>query len=257
MWKKVLGLVVALLVLLQLINIFAAQKPVERSTVLQKRDINIEDDTAQAGNVNYSYCLEISGTEATVMSCVIGNWETEKIITILELQKAEDGNWVSCFQWMDSVRDMRMTMWEQCKVSTGTYRVLVTFILIGTKEEEFCCVSGEVATGMDFSLDTEMAQCAEILEKFMSDSGSGDIIFDNPQEIAEPYIPQGSQCTEVCILGDVLYIDYRLYNIRYIIGYYKDGRIEKTVRESGGNTIYTIWSDKEEIESMDIDILTK
>lgn len=48
----------------------------------------------------------------------------------------------------------------------------------------------------------------------------------------------------------MLYIDYRLDDVRYLIGYYRDGTVEKTVREMDGDVIYTLYSDREGVEQL-------
>lgn len=50
----------------------------------------------------------------------------------------------------------------------------------------------------------------------------------------------------------MLYIDYRVDNIRYIVGYYNDGNIEKVARALGEDTIYSVYSNDERVETLDL-----
>lgn len=105
---------------------------------------------------------------------------------------------------------------------------------------------------MDLSIETEVAQSSDIINEFMR-TRTGDIIYDNPQEIAAAYIPEESWCTEVCRLGDVLYIDYRVGDIRYIVAYYSDGLVEKVVRNLNDDNIYSVYSNSDIVECMNLE----
>lgn len=241
MWKKGLGLFLIVCILFQPISV----------TAKQSNRVNPVNGFWTENGINYSYSLDICEMNASVTSCVIGGWGTTEVETVMELQKLVAGNWEYYTAWADSEQGMRMSMKEQCRVMPGTYRVVVTFNFGNEGIETISGVSNEIATGMDLSIDAEIGQRTEILERFMS-IRTGDKIFESPQEIAAPYIPGGSWCTDVCILGEVLYIDYRLNDIRYIVAYYSDGTIEKTVRAMDGDKIYTVWSDKEGVEITDL-----
>lgn len=241
MWKKGLGLVLIVCMMFQPISV----------TAKQSDRVNLFNGLWTVNGINYSYNLDICEMDAKVTSCVIGGWGTNEVETVMELQKIVADNWEHYTAWTDSEQGMRMSMTEQCQVEPGTYRVVVTFNLGNEGIETISGVSNEIATGMDLSIDAEIRQTTEILERFMS-VRTGDKIFENPQEIAESYIPGGSWCTDVCILGDVLYIDYRLNDIRYIVSYFSDGTVEKTVRAMDGDKIYTVWSNKEGVEITDL-----
>ena len=246
MWKKRLVFVIVVCMLFQPLNVYAMKSNyVNDSTYGQTVYEQAEN------GINYSYNLDIFETEATVAACVIGKWGTQEVETVIELQKLVDDKWEYYNAWEDTEQGMRMSMAEKCKVESGTYRIVVTFYLMAEEIQIISEVSEEIATGMDLSLDAEEAQKTEIFERFMNVI-VGDKIFENPQEIATPYIPGGSRCTDVCILGEVVYIDYRLNDIRYIVAYYSDGTIEKNVREMDGDKIYTVWSNKEGVEITDL-----
>ena len=246
MWKKRLGLVMVVCMLFQPLEVIA-----KKSNYVYNSTYGQTAYEQAINGINYSYKLDICETEATVTTCVIGEWGTQKVETVIELQKLVADKWEYYAEWEEAKQGMRMFMEETCKVESGTYRIVVTFRLETEEIETISGVSNEMATGMDFNMDRELSQRTEILERFMS-IRTRDKIFENPQEIAEPYIPGGSWCTDVCILGDVLYIDYRLGDIRYIIGYHSDGTVEKTVRAMGGDKIYTVWSDNKGVEVMDL-----
>ena len=81
---------------------------------------------------------------------------------------------------------------------------------------------------IDFDLDDEILQASEILSKFSPDDPEGFYVYPNPQEVGAPYIPDGAWCTDVCVLGYVVSIDYRIGNVRYIAQYCKDGTVRMT-----------------------------
>ncbi len=106
---------------------------------------------------------------------------------------------------------------------------------------------------MELSLDAEEALVADVLQQFMaSRDTSEDITFDDPQSVASGYIPDGAVCTDVSILGSVVYFDYLLDDIRYIVGYHSDGTIEKTARKTDGDYVYSITSQSGKTESFRI-----
>lgn len=107
-------------------------------------------------------------------------------------------------------------------------------------------------TEMDLSLTTEITQAQDVLNQFMR-VRTGDVVFENPQEVAAEYIPEGSWCTDVSRLGDVIYIDYRIDNVRYIVGYYSDGTVEKVVRDLEDDNIYSVFSNKDTVECMNLE----
>jgi hypothetical protein len=62
----------------------------------------------------------------------------------------------------------------------------------------------------------------------MPKEGDGFYVYPNPQEVAAPYIPEAALCTDVCIIGDVVSIDYRIGDVRYIAAYCNDGTVRMT-----------------------------
>lgn len=102
---------------------------------------------------------------------------------------------------------------------------------------------------MELSLDAEEALVADVLQQFMaSRDTSEDITFDDPQSVASGYIPDGAVCTDVSILGSVVYFDYLLDDIRYIVEYHSDGTIEKTARKTDDDYVYSITSQSSKTE---------
>ena len=131
----------------------------------------------------------------------------------------------------------------------GIYRLKITFYLRGDESGEVTTIGDEVVAGMDLGMERETAQAREIVQRFFGGE-AGDVPYENPQETGQSYIPDGAWCTDVSRVGDVLYIDYRLDNVRYLIGYYRDGTVEKTVREMDSDVIYTLYSDREGVEQL-------
>ena len=52
---------------------------------------------------------------------------------------------------------------------------------------------------ISLDLATENSQKQEVLNRFSMKSNE-DIVFKNPQAVAEDFIPEGSQCTEVALI---------------------------------------------------------
>lgn len=117
----------------------------------------------------------------------------------------------------------------------------------------FCtgCGKEEILEEMDLSLTAELAQEQEILDTFLTAS-SEDVIYDDPQTVGAPYIPEGSWCTDISANKVVVCIDYRIDDIRYIVSYYRNGTIMKDARAMDGDKIYSVRSDKEGVEITDL-----
>ncbi len=97
----------------------------------------------------------------------------------------------------------------------------------------------EAPANIDLSLENEIAQAQVVRDTFFT-AQAEDMSVENPQEAAAGFIPDGAQCTDISVLGTVVYIDYRLDNVRYLIAYYQDGVVEKAARAEGSNDIYSI-----------------
>lgn len=91
------------------------------------------------------------------------------------------------------------------------------------------------------TLDTEMSQSQEILAHFFTTESVKDT--ESMKFQAVDYIPSGAKCTDVSVIGEVVYLDYRINNIRYLVGYHRDGTVEKVVRELNGDKIYSVDSE--------------
>lgn len=92
---------------------------------------------------------------------------------------------------------------------------------------------------LDFSLTDEIAQAASVRDEFLT-TRNGTETFSSPQLMAEPYIPQGARCTDLSTIGDTVYIDYQLNNMRYIVAYYSDGTVQKGIRTIGSSDVYFV-----------------
>ncbi|MBO5165371.1 MAG: hypothetical protein IJ405_07965 [Lachnospiraceae bacterium] len=113
------------------------------------------------------------------------------------------------------------------------------------------CGKEKIPEKMDLSLTAELAQEQEILDTFLPAS-SEEVIYDDPQTVGAPYIPEGAWCTEVSANEVVVCIDYRIDDIRYIVSYYSNGTIMKDARAMDGDKIYSVRSDKEGVEITDL-----
>jgi len=96
---------------------------------------------------------------------------------------------------------------------------------------------------LDLSLDDELMQADRVWKYFVSAKTMNlDAEFDDPQEKAEMFVPEGAKCTDICKIGEVLYIDYRLNDVRYIVSYYQNGEVGKSVRAIGADDVYSVTS---------------
>lgn len=96
-----------------------------------------------------------------------------------------------------------------------------------------------VPANIDLSLESELAQASDVLENFGTDA-----VQTSPQSGAglsvEEYVPAGAEYASVQVGGDVVYMDYQLRNVRYLVAYYPDGSVEKVAREIDGDRVYSI-----------------
>lgn len=58
--------------------------------------------------------------------------------------------------------------------------------------------------------------------------------------MAQDVIPAGALCTEICVFDEVVIIDYRLDDVRYLVSYYADGKVEKIARQTESDIIYSV-----------------
>lgn len=102
---------------------------------------------------------------------------------------------------------------------------------------------------IDLDLRDEIMQAKDVLSKFPTNDPDGFYVYPDPQKAAEPYIPQGSVCTEVCIIGYVVSFDYRIGNVRYIASYCNDGTVRMTasILAEEIDYVYEITSDAPDI----------
>lgn len=101
----------------------------------------------------------------------------------------------------------------------------------------------EAPPDMDLSLDLELGQAEEVRERFLEE-GLPDGSLKDPQEAGSGYLPQGAVCTDVSVLGEAVYLDYRMGDVRYLTAYYRDGTVEKTARRGEDEWIYFVDSAK-------------
>lgn len=104
---------------------------------------------------------------------------------------------------------------------------------------------------VDMTLTVELEQAAEVLDCFFNENARN-ITYDNPQDAADEYIPEGARCTDVSVIGEVVYIDYQLDGIRYLVAYYSDGSVEKVARAIEGDDMYSIDSIRNTVEQINL-----
>lgn len=97
---------------------------------------------------------------------------------------------------------------------------------------------------LDFSISKELAQADAVRQAFFSsrDEAMNADCADVMEQQAQPYIPEGASCTELCVIGETVYIDYWLDDTRYLVAYYSDGTVEKGIRKVGSDDFYTVKS---------------
>lgn len=138
---------------------------------------------------------------------------------------------------------MRKFMYHSKKVLS----TILSFAIISSTMHLTPVFAADKVSTISLDISKENVQKQEVLNKFMK-TADEDIVFENPQTVAKAYIPEGSQCTEVSLIGEVLYIDYRINNVRYIVGYHRDGTVEKVARSMEEDTIYSINSSENRID---------
>lgn len=132
--------------------------------------------------------------------------------------------------------------------------VLFVFILFFlTYENKFERLNTESDNPMDMSIEQEKEQHKDVINRFLNDDEALQSVSDNLNQVAGDFIPEGSICTDVEVIGKVVYIDYRLQDVRYLVAYYEDGTVEKVARERNSDDIYSIDSKSNTIEHMNAD----
>lgn len=129
--------------------------------------------------------------------------------------------------------------------------VLLSLVLVTVSilvAEAFATEPVQVPEQIDLCLTEELAQAQAVLERFPLDGT--DRVYENPQEIGAPFVPEGALCTDVCTIGEVAYIDYRLDGVRYIAKYRKDGVVGITacIMTDPVEEVYSVYSDTGEVD---------
>lgn len=146
--------------------------------------------------------------------------------------------------------------------------VIMLFFLVkfpGAEEE----IIDPSSTEIDMSLEYEEKQWEILLDQFMygkdafltderlySVSESGSITFDNPEMVANDFVPSGSKCLGAYILEESVLLSYQLDNVNYIVQYSKE-RIDKAARELESDYAYSINSINKEIELINVNDSSK
>ncbi len=102
-------------------------------------------------------------------------------------------------------------------------------------------------SSLDMTLTAELEQSSDVLRSFFTEDAQA-ASDDDYWDVADEYLPAGARCMDVSVSGEVVYLDYELDEIRYIVAYYRDGTVEKVARPVGGDEMYAIDSVNNSIE---------
>lgn len=129
--------------------------------------------------------------------------------------------------------------------------VLIMYLFGGISVSEIACPRLQGISSLDMTLTAELAQSADVLRSFFTEDAQA-VSDDDYWDVAGNYLPAGARCMDVSVSGEVVYLDYELDEIRYIVAYYRDGTIEKVARPVGGDEMYAIDSVNNTVEIMSV-----
>lgn len=129
--------------------------------------------------------------------------------------------------------------------------VLIMYLFGGIFVSEIACPRLQGISSLDMTLTAELAQSADVLRSFFTEDAQA-VSDDDYWDVAGNYLPAGARCMDVSVSGEVVYLDYELDEIRYIVAYYRDGTIEKVARPVGGDEMYAIDSVNNTVEIMSV-----
>lgn len=92
---------------------------------------------------------------------------------------------------------------------------------------------------LDLSIDREVSQSSAVRSALFNYETKENPATDM-KEIAQAYVPEKAHITDLCTIGNTLYVDYQLNNVRYLIAYYSDGSVQKNIRANGSDDVYAI-----------------
>ena len=132
------------------------------------------------------------------------------------------------------------------------YTVVFTIALMaqGFNITPVCAKEAEPET-VDMTLNAELEQAVDVLNYFFTENMQS-LTYSDPQDVANRYIPEGANCTDVSVIGEVVYIDYQLDGVRYLVAYYSNGSVEKVARAIGGDDMYSVDSISNLVEKVDL-----
>lgn len=125
--------------------------------------------------------------------------------------------------------------------------VVIAYLFGGISVSEIACPRLQGVSSLDMTLTAELAQSSDVLCSFFTEDAQ-DVSDDDHWDVANQYLPAGARCMDVSVSGEVVYLDYELGGIRYIVAYYRDGTVEKVARPVGGNEMYAIDSVNNSVE---------
>ncbi|MDE5818167.1 MAG: hypothetical protein K2I07_02460 [Lachnospiraceae bacterium] len=144
---------------------------------------------------------------------------------------------------------MRKGKWFT-RLFLGLFIIIIIIMDQGLSVVPACAQEAELPT-VDMTLTVELEQAVDVLNYFFNENARS-IAYNNLQDVADEYIPEGAKCTDVSVIGEVVYIDYQLDGIRYLIAYYSDGSVEKVARPIGGDDMYSVDSIHNSVEHVNL-----
>lgn len=129
--------------------------------------------------------------------------------------------------------------------------VVIMYLFGGVSVSEIACPRFQGVSSLDMTLTAELAQSSDVLRSFFTEDAQA-ISDDDYWDVADDYLPAGARCMDVGVSGEVVYLDYELGEIRYIVAYYRDGTVEKVARPVGGEEMYAIDSVSNSVEIMSV-----
>lgn len=129
--------------------------------------------------------------------------------------------------------------------------IVMAYLFGGISVSEIACPRFQGISSLDMTLTAELAQSPDVLRSFFTEDAQA-VSDDDYWNVAGEYLPAGARCMDVSVSGEVVYLDYELDEIRYIVAYYRDGRVEKVARPIEGDEMYAIDSVNNTVEIISV-----
>ncbi len=107
-------------------------------------------------------------------------------------------------------------------VASFSLLLILTVIFVISKDEFLRDVTEPDST-IDMSIDREKEQHPAVLSRFMNNTQESFVMSEDLNQVARDFIPEDSSCKAIDVIGEVVYIDYTLEDVRYLVAYYAEG----------------------------------